>query len=701
MRRQLGALVWLWLALAAAGHCMAARITTWTEAPADLMRGEADGIAISRKGMLFMAPRLARLGVGEMPGHPQHVWSMTSDAMGNLYLGTGPTGRIVKITPSGVQTDFFTVDEPLVTSLAMTPTGELLAGASPGGSIYKIGRDGTGALWSETEERYIWSLAITGDGNVYAGTGERGAVLKINRAGTSSIFFDSDEPHITSLLPLAGGNFLAGGAGRGLVYEIDADGNAIVLFDGDLPQVTALASEATGSVLAALAAAPVKETSRPSVRLRLPDGVQVGRTDENVGSLEEREGPFLRGTIEGLPDGDGVAGAERRGSLVRIMPDGEISELWSSTGEAPFCLWAGRDGEALLGTGEPARLYDIDANGDVALVASMDEAQATGLLRVGRSLFLATSNPAASYRLEQGGAESGVFISRPFDAGGPARWGSIRWRVEGISDRAELYTRTGNSEEPDGTWSAWSPALTDPANGRIVNPDGRFMQWRARLVGSQSGGTRLSTVSVTFEPYNRPPSVRIFRLEKDGNYVSGEAVFGWSASDPDGDAVEMRLRYRPSRSTEWSAASSVSLPTTGKENRLVWNTAEIEEGAYEVQAFATDQTANAFGEGHEVAVEPPMLLTVDRTPPEMEIRFTGGESIEVILSDRLSEIRRLELRREEDVLFSIRPSDGMCDSRVEIFRLERSLEGGGWSLRGEDAAGNAVEQPLSRPENVG
>ncbi len=687
----------LWLTLAPGGPCAAAGISTWTEAPADLMKGEADGIAISKKGMLFTAPRLSRLGVGEMPDHPQHVWSMASDARGNIYLGTGPTGRIVKITPSGSQTAFFTVEEPLVTSLAVMPTGELIAGASPGGSIYRIGPDGAGTLWSETEERYIWALAVSDDGTVYAGTGERGAVLKINRSGGSSVFFDSDEPHITALLPLPDGRFLAGGSGRGLVYEIDSEGNAIVLFDGDLPQVTALATEASGAVLAALAAPPAREAIRPSVRLRLPDGVQVGRTDETVGSLEEREGPLLRGTIEGLPEEDGAARAELRGRLVRIMPEGEIAELWSSTGEAPFCLWAGRDGDALLGTGEPARLYDVDGEGDVALLASMDEAQATGLLRVGRSIFLATSNPAASYRLEQGGAETGVFISRPFDAGGPARWGSIRWRVEGIADRAELYTRTGNSKEPDRTWSAWSPALTDPANSRVVNPDGRFMQWRARLVGSQGGGTRLSSVSVTFEPYNRPPSVRTFRLEGDGIHVSGEAVFDWSASDPDGDDVEMRLRYRPARSAGWSTAPSVSLPTSGTESRLVWDTSGVEEGSYEIQALATDQGANALGEGHEVAVEPPMLLTIDRTPPEIEIRFTGGESIEVILSDRLSEIRRLELRRDGNVLFSIRPSDGMCDSRVEIFRLERALQGDGWSLRGEDAAGNAVEQPLSRP----
>ena len=38
---------------------------------------------------------------------------------------------------------------------------------------------------------------------------------------------------------------------------------------------------------------------------RLPDGVQVGTTDEAVGTLEESTGPTLRGYIEGLAeDGD-------------------------------------------------------------------------------------------------------------------------------------------------------------------------------------------------------------------------------------------------------------------------------------------------------------------------------------------------------------------------------------------------------------
>ena len=41
-----------------------------------------------------------------------------------------------------------------------------------------------------------------------------------------------------------------------------------------------------------------------------------------------------------------------------------------------------------------------------------------------------------------------------------------------------VETRTGNSEEPDDTWSDWVPAAADAA---ISSPAARFLQWRAIL----------------------------------------------------------------------------------------------------------------------------------------------------------------------------------------------------------------------------
>lgn len=690
--------------LVAGTAARAAGTLTWAERPGELKFGRSEGMAVSERGRLFLAPRVSRFGATESPSMPAQVWAMTTDREGNLYLGTGPEGQILRVAPTGAQTIHFTVDEPLVTALAVTPDGDLLAGTAPEGLVYRIRGEGRGEVWGVTEDRYVWSLAVAPNGKVFAGTGERGRILEIHRSGSVEPLFDSDEAHIVSLLALDGGELLAGGAGRGLVYRIDREGHAMVLHDDGLPEVAALAAEPDGRVLAALVAPPTAKRRRPTLQLRLPDGVRVGSASENVGMLEEGSGPALRGTIEGLPSGEPAVAGHVRGRVVRIEPGGASRELWSSTREAPFCLTRDDAGGVLFGTGEPARLYRVDPEGDVARLATLDEAQITGLHRDGRATYLATSNPAAAYRIEDGAAGPGLYFSRPFDAGGPARWGSIRWSVENASGRTELYTRTGNSSDPDGTWSAWSPALTVADGSAIVNPDGRYLQWRVRQVGG-SRDTRLHDVTVLYEPYNRPPRLEKFELVGSGRSFSGPITVRWSHADPDLDAVEVRLEYRPASSLEWSEAAVHRSPggkgqgsAASSEARLVWATASLVEGDYEIRAVASDQPANPPGEGFESSEKPRLAVTVDRTPPELRVR-RDGDVLEVRLVDAHSEIRRLELLREGRVRFTVRPQDGLCDSREEIFRVERpeADERGAWMLRGVDAAENAAERPLAAP----
>jgi hypothetical protein len=693
------------LALALAGTAQAARSAgtrIWAETPRSLALGSADGVAVSASGHLFMAPRIERMDADLDSAPPHHVWSMTGDGRGNIYLGTGPDGHVLRITPGGSLSVFFTVDEPLVTALAITGDGDLLAGTAPGGKVYRVDGDGTGGVWAETDERYVWSLAVTAAGEVFAATGEHGGVVRLDQAGRPEPFFDSGEPHVVSLAALPGGGLLAGGAGGGLVYEIDEEGNAIVHYDAELPEATALTSDGEGGILAALVAPPSREAEPPALKITLPDGTQVGTTDETVGALEQRRGPVLRGTIEGLKETRDTPEPPLRGRIVRIDTEGRTTELWRSGDEAPFCLIRDSRGNVLFGTGEPARLYRLDRTGDVALLGTLDEAQITGLLDQGRVVFVATSNPAAVYRVETQSVETGVFTSHPLDAGEAARWGSIRWRVDGGSGRVELYTRTGNSRDPDRTWSGWSPVLTDPAGSRIVNPDGRFFQWRARFVGAEGAGIRLSGVRVSYELYNRPPRVRDFRLEGGVGAVSGGATLLWSASDPDGDPVELRVERRTGLAEEWTTVGS---STTGGEGpsgpphrgRLEWDTTQVAEGRYEIRAVASDQAANDPDEGHEVDVSPTLELAVDRSPPRLSIQPQGPGAFDVRVEDTLSPVRRLEVLAGGATRFSLRPVDGVCDSGDETFRVVVPADGVGWSVRGADAAGNAVEEPLPAP----
>ena len=54
-------------------------------------------------------------------------------------------------------------------------------------------------------------------------------------------------------------------------------------------------------------------------------------------------------------------------------------------------------------------------------------------------------------------------------------------------NRIELFTRSGNTESPDETWSAWSAAYTNANGSPVTSPKTRYIQWRAVLTGKGDG----------------------------------------------------------------------------------------------------------------------------------------------------------------------------------------------------------------------
>jgi hypothetical protein len=410
---------------------------------------------------------------------------------------------------------------------------------------------------------------------------------------------------------------------------------------------------------------------------------------------------MLRGVIEGIPQRDAPAADRPRARLVRLT-DGERTEvLWSSETAALFCMVS--DGDAVwFGTGEPAQLHRIDSDGEVALVATLVEGQTTALTRVDRSVFLATSNPPSTYRLGRSLTDPGIFVSRPIDALASTRWGAFRWKIQDAQPnrRIELYTRTGNSRDPDGTWSGWSPALTDPTRSRVVNPDGRYMQWRARFVPPVDADSRLFGINVHYQPYNRPPEIRDLTVKDEGNGFAEQATFLWSARDPDGDSVGVRILYRARGGEEWQDAAALDAGTDKPrfewtDGELVWDTSAIDEGDYQIRAVASDQLSNDLGDAALVEVELSVPFVVDRSPPTYDLRTRGDRIVGLTLSDRYSEIRRLELMRDGKPLYRLQPQDGVYDSRTETFEFESAEIPTGTTLRGVDSAGNQVEILLS------
>jgi hypothetical protein len=666
-----------------------------------MMRGEARGVAVSSLGTLFLAPRITPIGGGLEGAFQSQVFGAAADDAGNVLLGTGPEGQVIRIDRTGKESVLFRAPEPLVTALLPLLGGEILAATAPGGKIYRLRPDGTG--------RYVWALAAAPNDSVLAATGDRGRLLKIDRNGNPSVIFDGEEAHLVSLAASPEGGVWAGGAGRGLVYRIDADGRGLAVYDDELPEAKSIAVTREGDLVVAFDAPPASDKRPPAFRLRVAGGsAGAGGAGEAMNELDARRNPGLQGVIEGLPSYSEDEPSPLRGKLVRLARGGGVTELWRSRSDAAFAVALDDRGRVLFATGEPARVWRVEGPGETALLATLDEAQATAFASLPSSLILATSNPAATYRIDPAVSDSGTFLAPPADAGGLARWGTLSWRLAQRGGRVALSTRTGNSEVPDGTWSPWGPPQADPRGGPMTSSEGRYSQWRAQLETTSGDGPRVVAISATYSTVNQAPTIKDLRIEPANSAVSAKATFRYATADPDGDDVSVTIQARTTETSPWKDAAFTDPPSrkpsdpslgndgASKDGKASWDTTTWDEGVYELRAVASDQPSNPEGAGLEA--EATLDTLVDRTPPRIAAS-RKGDAIAVQVSDALSAVARLEVMTDGRVLFSPRCGDGVCDAPDETFtfRVPAPSPGDTWKLRATDLAGNEAVLPVPAP----
>ena len=95
-------------------------------------------------------------------------------------------------------------------------------------------------------------------------------------------------------------------------------------------------------------------------------------------------------------------------------------------------------------------------------------------------------------------------------------WGAISWHgTAAPGGKVELFTRAGNTETPDDTWSAWSAAYANAAGSPITSPKARYLQWRVVLTGKGDGPV-LTSVTAAYLQRNLRPQVRSITVHPPG-----------------------------------------------------------------------------------------------------------------------------------------------------------------------------------------
>lgn len=655
---------------------------------AEVLKGDADGVSISDTGAISIAPRLTEVYKTEQ----SYVWSSAVDAAGNFYLGTGGEGKVFKVDAAGKGVLLYDSAELNVTAIALGRSGEIFAGTSPDGKVYKIDQAGKAEVYFQPGEKYIWSLAVMADGSLAVGTGENGKIYRVRAAGAApaaSLLFDTSETHIISMAVDKNGNLYAGTDSSGLVLRFGADGKPFGLLDSPLREIHELAVGADGSVYAlaigesASAAKPAETTAAAT-----PASATV-----SVAAASATPEPAPKSRYD-------LAGA--KSAVYRIMPDGGNDLIWASTTVTGFSIYAHQTGSGvLLGTSDKGRIYSVSNDGRETLVLQSDAGQVSTIRSFGQNLYATSSNQGKLFRFGSETATEGEYRSPVLDAKAAASWGRIWWRSAG---GVQLQTRTGNTERPDETWSAWSNAYTDQKGAQISSPKAKYLQWRA-VLKSTGGAASLTAVNLAFIARNIAPEVLSINvlptnvglaanppMQVDPNielsgldpatfgipnaaipprrvYQRGATSLQWTAEDRNGDKMVYDLYYRE------TGESAFKLLRAGlSDTFLTIDGQALADGQYIFKVVAKDSPSNPaglFASGERSSG----LVDIDNTAPAVTAAgnaIVSGNSARVSFDavDAASYIIRAEYSVNGGEWRAVYAEDGIADSPRERFTFD-------------------------------
>jgi hypothetical protein len=717
---------------------LAAVPTFWRlESQADFLPGEVEGVSINSEGTISLAPAAQVLAEVNDP----YFWSLAVDGA-RVYLGSGNDGKVYRVEATGESRVLADTNELQVHALAVDRRGNVYAGTSPRGSVYKIATDGTTDVFFDPEDRYIWALSMDSRGNLLVATGDRAHIYRVDPAGQSEVLFESEETHIVSLAIDGDDNLYAGTDANGLVLRVDRNGATTVLFDTPFQEVRAIVLDSRRNVYAATVNGGVR-ASQPPEPTPTPTPTASVSTGGGGEMITVTTTANVVATPPSSPAATSASGAA--GGLYRISPDGASELMWQSRNDPPLSLALASDDRLLIGSGTDGRVFLVNQDQTSALFLSAEADQVTAVGAGGSGeTYLATSNPAKLYRLNRGRRTEGIYRSPAIDTKTVSSWGKIRWQSTTPSGATiRLQTRSGNSAEPDNTWSDWSQPYTSSLGEQIASPRARFLQWRAVLNSTGEVSPELFDVTAIYLQQNLAPEVTDIVIHPPGQtfqkpivttgqieilgmeevlsetsprngsapgafgpnpavmsltaiarpfYRKGIQTVTWKSSDPNEDELRFDVHYRAEGETLWKVLrQGLTQPV------IAWDTAAMPDGRYSLRIVASDAASNP-SESARTGERTTQSFEVDNTPPRVanltSQAIENGHRVVFTAEDDISSIQSVEYAVNSGKWTIVFPTDGIADSKLESFdfTLPGYRDGGIYTLvmKVTDVLGNTV-----------
>ncbi len=711
------------------GEVVLARATETLLEPTEEI-GMVSAVAVDARGRIVLAAapgaKLYRLAGGkleELAKLPGVLVRCLRYVDGRLIAGTsGEKAGLYSVAADGEVKPVWT-DKEVTFVWAIVPAKgkDVYVATGPKGKVYRVTPAGKATVVYDSEDKNILSLAGGGGGSLYAGTGENGLVVKIDPAEkTGRVLYDAAEAEI-SRIAVRGGIVYAATSDS---TKASADGEAPSSKEKGkpAPATKPAAGKAAGPASKPAAgsaspgepaasespkAAPGPSSKRPKAEPKVagkgpPEAAtqpaafvaEIEEIDNAVSKLVAAAPPGGKpgpknSVVKVIPGGPRPGGPKRptptpskgggKGNAVyRIDAEGFVRAVF----RRPVTIldMALRGDELLLATGHGGQIFSIDLAADrTSMLVKLDPKDVTTIVAAGKGKFLlGTAGKAAVYTLADALAAKGTFASGALDAKQVSAWGTLLVRAEvPAGSRVSIATRSGNVAKPDDkTWSAWS-AESPAAKGwaQIDSPPGRFLQYRLTLSGRGKAAPTVDFVQLVYQVKNLAPVVTGVEVtpgtdpalrQKGGTRMTHRLV-KIAAADPNGDALQYEVSFRAAGRAKW-----IRLAAKHGKKVYAWNATTVPDGVYEIRVEASDAPANPR-DSALTAARVSRAVVVDNTPPAVTgLRAAAGAAGKVTVrgavADAAGRVTKIACAVDSvSEWLGVLPADGICDSPRERF----------------------------------
>ncbi|MFQ5627565.1 MAG: hypothetical protein ACE5I1_02295 [bacterium] len=646
----------------------------------DFTGGKSKGVAILHDGVLSLAPESRQL----LEQNISQVWKLAKTKDG-LYAAAANPASVFQLKDNGDTLHVYKGKEAAVFALGADKKGRLWFAPSPGSTIYR--HDGSAVTRvCSLEVTYVWDF-LELEQEMLVATGIPGLILKLDQAGKVDTFFTSTELHIRTLSKDRNGNVYAGSADNGLIYKFGTDKKPTVLFDSPQTEIFSIIPAADGEIWAAGAKEGIQIPAPFPRQVAVSNfAIESGAGESPPAPTPSARGPQIRGP------------AKNKGMIYKISANGFAKPFWNDRLDRIQSIAVHKNGVLLVGTGDAGKIYRIRGAKQIDMLLEFAPSQVTHLLPADDKIYVATANLGSCYVLENQTVKSAEYFSKVIDADFHTNWGSLSWK--GAGDVA-FYTRSGNSADPDETWSSWGAALKNKSGSAIDAPPGRFLQWRAVLKAKSNQVPAVTAVDIGYLPVNIAPEITDINfypfgtafpdavnegLRKEAiknrqgrngesprrgqnpgkmSALPGYLSVGWKANDPNKDEIVFDLFYKKTDAKHWRALVSEYRTAV-----YSWDSRTMPDGEYHIKIVASDKPSNVPERAHtSEKISSPFL--VDNTPPVVvSAKVTKGMAPQLSFQaqDQASRIAGAYFAIDAGKWVMIYPADGVSDSRVEMYK---------------------------------